>query len=115
MELTRSFTADQFARALESWDRADIQGKQPLFTSPFGDMFFRAQDGFWFLDLLEGLELLFLGTSEIGSVPDMEAVDHCNVVEARARDDSLRGSVEIGGLVHNDRRIARSGCDHPLP
>jgi hypothetical protein len=32
MELTRSFSADQFARALESWDWADIQGKQPLFT-----------------------------------------------------------------------------------
>ena len=31
-----------------------IQGKQPLFTSPFGDVFFQAQDGFWFLDLLEG-------------------------------------------------------------
>jgi hypothetical protein len=54
MELTRSFTADQFARALESWDWADIQGKQPLSTSPFGDVFFQAQDGFWFLDLLEG-------------------------------------------------------------
>lgn len=39
---------------LESWDWADIQGKQPLFTSPFGDVFFQAQDGFWFLDLLEG-------------------------------------------------------------
>jgi hypothetical protein len=48
MELTRSFSADQFARALESWDWADIQGKQPLFTSPFGDVFFQAQDGFWF-------------------------------------------------------------------
>jgi len=54
MELTRSFSAEQFARALESWDWADIQGKQPLFTSPFGDVFFQAQDGFWFLDLLEG-------------------------------------------------------------
>ena len=54
MELTRSFSADQFARALESWDWADIQGKQPLFTSPFGDVFFQAQDGFWFLDQLEG-------------------------------------------------------------
>ena len=54
MELTRSFSADQFARALESWDWADIGGKRPLFTSPFGDVFFQAQDGFWFLDLLEG-------------------------------------------------------------
>jgi hypothetical protein len=47
MELTRSFSAGQFARALESWDWADIQGRQPLFTSPFGDVFFQAQDGFW--------------------------------------------------------------------
>ena len=54
MDLTRSFTAEQFARALESWDWAGVQGKQPLFTSPFGDVFFQAQDGFWFLDLLEG-------------------------------------------------------------
>jgi hypothetical protein len=34
MVLTRSFSADQFAWALESWDWADIEGKQPLFTSP---------------------------------------------------------------------------------
>jgi hypothetical protein len=54
VDLTRSFTAEQFARALESWDWAGVQGKQPLFTSPFGDVFFQAQDGFWFLDLLEG-------------------------------------------------------------
>ena len=54
MDLTRSFSADQFGRALESWDRAGIQDKQPLFTSPFGDVFFQAPDGFWFLDLLEG-------------------------------------------------------------
>ena len=54
MELTRSFSADQFARALESWDWAGIGGKQPLFTSPFGDVYFRAPDGLWFLDLLEG-------------------------------------------------------------
>jgi hypothetical protein len=54
VDLTRSFTAEQFARALESWDWAGVQGKRPLFTSPFGDVFFQAQDGFWFLDLLEG-------------------------------------------------------------
>jgi hypothetical protein len=54
VDLTRSFSADQFGRALESWDWAGIQDKQPLFTSPFGDVFFQAPDGFWFLDLLEG-------------------------------------------------------------
>jgi hypothetical protein len=54
VDLTRSFSADQFTRALEPWDWAGIGGKQPLFTSPFGDVFFQAQDGLWFLDLLEG-------------------------------------------------------------
>ena len=54
MDLTRSFSAVQFTRALESRAWAGIPGKQPLFTSPFGDVFLQAPDGFWFLDLLEG-------------------------------------------------------------
>ena len=54
MDLTRSFSAVQFTRALESWAWAGVPGKQPLFTSPFGDVFLQAPDGFWFLDLLEG-------------------------------------------------------------
>jgi hypothetical protein len=54
MMLTRSFTASQFAQALDSWQWAGIEGKEPLFTSPFGDVIFRAPDGFWYLDLLDG-------------------------------------------------------------
>jgi hypothetical protein len=54
MELTRSFTPEQFARGLESWQWIGIGAKVPLFTSPFGDVFFRAEDGFWWLDTLEG-------------------------------------------------------------
>ena len=54
MDLTRSFSAVQFTRALESWAWAGVPGKHPLFTSPFGDVFLQAPDGFWFLDLLEG-------------------------------------------------------------
>lgn len=54
MDLTRSFTPEQYARALESWDWADLAEKVPVFTSPFGDVFFKAADGFWFLDLVEG-------------------------------------------------------------
>lgn len=30
-----------------------IGAKVPAFTSPFGDVFFRARDGVWYLDLLE--------------------------------------------------------------
>ncbi len=54
MELTRRFSADQYARALESWEWIGLEGREPVFTSPFGDVFFRAPDGFWWLDTLEG-------------------------------------------------------------
>jgi hypothetical protein len=54
MDLTRSFTPEQFARGLESWQWINIGAKVPLFTSPFGDVVFRAGDGFWWLDTLEG-------------------------------------------------------------
>lgn len=54
MELTRSFTPEQFAQGLGSWQWISIGAKTPLFTSPFGDVVFQAEDGFWFLDTLEG-------------------------------------------------------------
>ncbi len=54
MELTRSFTPEQFAQGLESWQWIGIGAKTPRFTSPFGDVFLQAEDGIWFLDTLEG-------------------------------------------------------------
>ncbi|HEY3557108.1 MAG TPA: hypothetical protein VGL05_06585 [Kribbella sp.] len=54
MELTRTFTDEQYSRALESWTFLELDGKVPVFTSPFGDVFFQAADGFWWLDTLEG-------------------------------------------------------------
>ncbi|MBP2354904.1 hypothetical protein JOF29_006014 [Kribbella aluminosa] len=54
MELTRTFTDTQYAHALESWTFLDLDGKVPVFTSPFGDVVFQAEDGFWWLDTLEG-------------------------------------------------------------
>jgi hypothetical protein len=53
MELTRQFPAETFAR-LADWDFLDLSGKSPIFTSPFGDIFFQAGDGVWMLDLLDG-------------------------------------------------------------
>jgi len=53
VDLIRNFSQDEFSRALESWDWIGIGDKSPLFTSPFGDVFFRAADGFWWLDTLE--------------------------------------------------------------
>lgn len=54
MDLTRTFTEDQYAAALESWEWIGLQGKIPVFTSAFGDVFFRAADGIWWLDTLGG-------------------------------------------------------------
>jgi hypothetical protein len=52
--LTRTFTPEQYAEATESWGWLDLAGKTPIFASPFGDVFYRADDGFWWLDTLEG-------------------------------------------------------------
>jgi len=54
VELIRVFTSEQFSHALESWDWIGIGDREPLFTSPFGDVFFRSDDGIWWLDVLEG-------------------------------------------------------------
>src|SRR5947209_16075939 len=43
----------------------------------------------FFLDLIEGFELLFLGAGKVGAAPHMEAVDHENIVEARTRGSQL--------------------------
>ncbi len=53
MGLTKSFSPDQFHRALESWQWLGVEDKSPIFTSLFGDVFFQSRDGFWLLDTLE--------------------------------------------------------------
>jgi hypothetical protein len=42
------------AKATESWAWLGLVGKTPIFTFAFGDIFFTAADGFWFLDTVEG-------------------------------------------------------------
>jgi hypothetical protein len=54
MDLTRSFAAGQFARGLEAWEWIGLGGKDPMFASLFGDVFFRSDAGLWWLDTLEG-------------------------------------------------------------
>jgi hypothetical protein len=54
VDLTRTFTAEQYARGLDSWSWIGIGDRTPIFASPFGDVFFRARDGLWWLDTLEG-------------------------------------------------------------
>jgi hypothetical protein len=55
MDLRRSFAPEHFARALGSWGWIGIRSKVPLFASAFGDVFFRSDDGFWWLDTVEGM------------------------------------------------------------
>jgi hypothetical protein len=52
--LTTNPSAEKFARGLESWDWLDLAGKTPVLASLFGDIFFAAADGYWFLSLMEG-------------------------------------------------------------
>jgi hypothetical protein len=54
VELTRKFTPQQYVQATESWQWLGLADKAPLFTSPFGDVFFQATDGIWWLDTIEG-------------------------------------------------------------
>lgn len=54
MDLTKAFNPHVFADALDSWAWIGLGRLTPAFTSPFGDVFFQADDGFWWLDTLEG-------------------------------------------------------------
>ena len=54
MELTATFSSEQYDGALESWGWLELGGKSPLFSSLFGDVFFESPDGYWCLDHLEG-------------------------------------------------------------
>src|SRR5690349_90843 len=54
VRLTKEFSADRYARGLASWTWIDLTGKTARFASLFGDVFFEADDGWWFLDTVEG-------------------------------------------------------------
>ena len=54
MNLTFVPTPQEFEQALESWAWIGLGDKQPVFASLFGDVFFEADDGVWYLDQLEG-------------------------------------------------------------
>jgi hypothetical protein len=54
MLLTKTFTPETYARALESWSWIGIDGKVAVLASLFGDVFLQDAQGYWFLDSLEG-------------------------------------------------------------
>jgi hypothetical protein len=54
MTLVRTFPLELYRRALQDWAWLELDRMTPLCTSPFGDVFFFASDGIWWLDQLEG-------------------------------------------------------------
>jgi hypothetical protein len=54
MELTRTFTPEEFARALEGWQWIGLDGLDPWFASAFGDVFLTGDDGVYWLDITAG-------------------------------------------------------------
>ena len=54
MILTKEFSPQQFADALESWTWLPISPNQPVMASLFGDVFFVGPHGWSYLDTIEG-------------------------------------------------------------
>lgn len=54
VELLRRFTFEQYRHALGYWAWIGLEGMEPVFTSPFGDVFLTAADGVWWLDVFYG-------------------------------------------------------------
>jgi hypothetical protein len=54
MELTRTFTTEQYTRALSAWQWIGLDGLEPWFTTAFGDVFLIGDDGIYWLDVAAG-------------------------------------------------------------
>lgn len=67
MDLTKEFSADEYAGALESWDWLGLAGAAPVMATLFGDVIFQTSQGFAFLDTVEGTLTV--------AWPDREAVE----------------------------------------
>lgn len=66
MILTKEFSPQQFADALESWSWLPIGLNQPVMTSLFGDVFFVGPNGWSYLDIIEGtIKLLWSSVDEV--------------------------------------------------
>ena len=73
MLLTKSFTAEEYVRALETWRWLGVEGKTPVLTSLFGDVFLQDAAGYWYLDTLEGtLTLTWRSRDEVQAALDSE-------------------------------------------
>lgn len=111
--LTRTFGAERYRRALASWQWIGIGAREPLFTSPFGDVFFRAGDGYWWLDTLEAtltrIPPVLGGPVEVDNIGVLDFVVCVNI--AGQIHDQIRGlppGATVSGIT-----IDASGLDLP--
>jgi len=74
MDTTRHFTPNQYTNGLESWDFLKLKGKTPFLASAFGDVFFTARNGVWFLDTVGGtLERICRKEADLKGTLDSQA------------------------------------------
>jgi hypothetical protein len=98
--LTKSFSPDRYADALESWEWIGLDDKAPTFTSLFGHVFLQNREGYWYLDVISGtLEMLWPDAATLQAVLDTD----------EGQDEFLLGGLALGaarrGLVLADNQV----------
>lgn len=91
MDLTRTTTRQQYARALSTWGWAGVERKVPLFMSLFGDVVLESHDGYWWLDSVRGVLVKPWETIE-----SMEA----DLQSARGQAQFLRSRLVLDAELH---------------
>jgi hypothetical protein len=92
--LTKSFSADEYARALKSWRWLDVEGKTPVLSSLFGDSFLQDASGYWFLDTLEGtLTLTWSNRDEVQAALESDEGEDAYLMGAFAANRHYAGMV----------------------
>jgi hypothetical protein len=54
VQLTKTFPAEAFREALESWSWLPLADKVPVLATAFGDVILQEAEGYWFLDAAGG-------------------------------------------------------------
>ena len=86
MDLTKAFSAEEYAGALESWDWVGLSGATPVMATLFGDVVLQVAEGFAFLDTVEG------GLTT--PWPDWEAVE-ASLLTQDGQDRYLMGELAV--------------------
>jgi hypothetical protein len=98
--LTKTFSPDQYAGALESWAWIGLAGKEPRLSSLFGHTFLQDADGWWYLDVIGGsLNLLWPDAATLRAALD----------SSDGQDEFLLGGLAFGadqrGLVLAENQV----------